>query len=129
MKTSVIIVVGLVVAASSAGTVASDAQEPTSGYGVYGHGAASCGTWTAERRGQTGLDNSIWVEGFVTGVGSTGVRIRRTDKAGMEQWIDQFCANHPLNDGCSGRAHAGAPMTTVVLEALCPNQGRCPVKE
>jgi len=64
---------------------------------VYGAGTISCGTWLSQKteRGLA-LDNVTWVQGFITGVGSAGKRLKKTDKEGMAVWIDQFCTKNPL---------------------------------
>ncbi len=72
--------------------------QPNAGF-VYGLGSDSCGTWNTDRHDfTTHLAQFSWVEGFVTGVTlvTPTVKSRDTDADGMEQWMDQYCQQHPL---------------------------------
>lgn len=73
---------------------------------VYGVGATSCGEWLDARRGEK--ENTLdvrsqqfedWLGGFLTGYGYFFDRahpgIWKTDVAGMQAFIDQFCEKNP----------------------------------
>lgn len=68
-------------------------------YKVYGHGAASCGTWIQRQRegGVSSNSTKAWIVGFVSGAGyvaapSLGV----TDSDGVAAFVDKYCAENPL---------------------------------
>ena len=73
------------------------------GYVSYGTGGKSCGTWQEDRRAG-GFKKTIlatWVTGYVTGYnawveGSNDVG-EGTDIDGLLAWIDNYCAENPLN--------------------------------
>ena len=71
-------------------------------YTVYGVGTVSCGKWVAEKEQGTSASHKLsWVLGYVTGVGSFSddkFSLKKTDSAGITLWIDQYCAQHPLED-------------------------------
>jgi hypothetical protein len=68
-------------------------------YTVYGPGTVTCGTWTADRGNSVGTNEKTWVLGFVSGVGYMAkFQLKGTDHNGIEQWITQYCASHPLTD-------------------------------
>jgi hypothetical protein len=75
-------------------------------FGVYGVGNVSCGEWVSVAS-QTNrikyLTFVTWVHGYVTGVGSMKISLKRTDSAGIEAWMDKYCAAHPL-ESVSGAA-------------------------
>jgi hypothetical protein len=71
-------------------------------YTMYGYGASSCGEWNADRSNAYRHDRHehgmAWVLGFVSsGVGWEGEQMQRSDAAAMEQFIDQYCTQHPLS--------------------------------
>jgi hypothetical protein len=78
---------------------ASQQNDPSEKH-LYGVGERSCRVWVAERSDWPNFVlNVSWVEGFVSGVGSTGVKMNRSDaNPHMVAWIDQYCAAHPLDD-------------------------------
>jgi hypothetical protein len=70
---------------------------------IYGQGTLSCEEWGKDRAQSTpvlGLSlhpaQVAWVLGFVTGASVTGPYLLKTDRAGIEQWIDSYCAANPL---------------------------------
>lgn len=69
---------------------------------VYGAGVVSCGRWLEEsRRGEIVIRGlTLWVQGFVSGVAAAeapnGGEFKTTDVAGMQAFIDQWCAEHPI---------------------------------
>ncbi len=64
---------------------------------LYGAGERSCRVWIVERTDWPNFVlNVSWVEGFVSGVGSTGFEMKHSDAdPHVVAWIDQFCAAHP----------------------------------
>ena len=80
-------------------------------YRVIGPGSESCGRWTAEKAAevQGGAVEVVrhegavfWVEGFLTGMAhdhqKVSIALSSTDAEGLEAWIDNYCAIHPLDD-------------------------------
>lgn len=68
-------------------------------YSVYGPGNNSCGQWIRNRRNFVahGVETA-WLLGFVSGVGWTGApALKPTDSAGIELWVDRFCAERPTD--------------------------------
>lgn len=67
---------------------------------IYGHGSKSCGQWL-EARKESNTSNdalyfSVWVTGFVTGVGYAGIDLKESDPDGRDNWIDNYCEKYPL---------------------------------
>ena len=63
----------------------------------YGHGTASCGSWTADRKANRWLPVAEWVLGWVSAVNSyVRVPARETDFQAISAWVDDYCAAHPL---------------------------------
>ena len=61
---------------------------------VYGEGNSSCGEWTSKRNLAA---NAAWLVGFVSGAGFVSpAPFKKTDTAGLEAWMDTYCAEHPL---------------------------------
>lgn len=70
----------------------------TQEYVVYGRGGTtSCGTWLLEKNTANGEHNLSWVLGFVSGFGA-GKNLKKTDIAGLQLFIDQYCTKNPLED-------------------------------
>jgi len=68
---------------------------------TYGQGTLSCGQWL--QAGNTDRFIYIaWVLGFVTRANSSEA-LQATDRAAMEQWVNNYCAGNPL-DNISGAA-------------------------
>jgi hypothetical protein len=71
---------------------------------ILGSGAASCGTWNADRqRNQTlSQQSQAWVLGFLTAYNlykpSTGNVSIPTDTRKLMIWIDNYCDANPLKD-------------------------------
>lgn len=70
-------------------------------HAVYGYGLSSCGTWTEELSNDLGHGLALsWVQGYLTGIGAglavvrPGV-MRKTDMAGINQFITNYCAQNP----------------------------------
>ena len=71
------------------------AQQGTSLF--YGAGQMSCGVWTAQAtNAPVRADAMSWLLGFVSGAGTVGTTLRKTDPPAIELWIDQFCQQMPL---------------------------------
>jgi len=71
-------------------------------YNVWGAGAASCGTWVTDRRGEALVADIdfAWVQGYITGLnaannGQVGAQFGEADAA--EVWLDNYCTAHPLD--------------------------------
>jgi hypothetical protein len=62
---------------------------------IYGAGNVSCGAWTGSARSGDRAAFLSWVHGFITGVGSIA-DLKLTDTDAMEQWMNKYCAEHPL---------------------------------
>jgi hypothetical protein len=75
--------------------------------GILGVGNSSCGSWTSWKAG--GDMASIakaaaaqgWAQGFITAMAvesaKVNVAIHKTDAAGLDAWIDNWCKSHPLS--------------------------------
>jgi hypothetical protein len=70
---------------------------------VYGSGSESCGAWTAAIPSTTGIAHNLalsWVYGFMSGAeagfSAGAAPVRKTDGDGVEAWMAQYCAQHPL---------------------------------
>lgn len=70
---------------------------------VLGNGAQSCGTWTRHRQqgNPEWVDNGVWVVGYISGYNAFGLGssdvTAGTDTQGVWAWIDNYCANNPLD--------------------------------
>src|SRR3989339_1034376 len=67
-------------------------------YGIYGHGATSCGLWVQDRREKNSygsFSNTAWVLGYISATGYY-IELKKTDLAAIEYWLDKYCAAHPL---------------------------------
>jgi hypothetical protein len=74
---------------------------------VRGPGTASCGAWVHDRTSQNDrdltsrFDRESWIMGYITAYNTFadagGDVARGTDARGLFQWIDNFCAGHPLD--------------------------------
>jgi hypothetical protein len=67
------------------------------GWMVMGPGGVSCGQWTKDRatNREEGYADASWVLGFLSGYNFIA---KGTDSSGAFAWIDNYCAQHPLND-------------------------------
>lgn len=72
-------------------------------YRVYGIGAESCGAWTEARanRGEFAKsdanDLTEWAEAYLTAAGHYGRPLKTTDVPGIQAYLDQYCASHPVS--------------------------------
>lgn len=74
------------------------AQTPPAGkFSVYGDGNYSCGVWLESRKSGNISEHLGWVEGFLSGVGSTGRKMKDTDGGGVQAFVDQYCDAHRLD--------------------------------
>lgn len=70
----------------------------------YGSGTTSCGNWVSFRKVEmlTGnpqwtSDFSQWTLGYISAYSHFGgTPLRRTDRAAIEVWLDQYCVQNPL---------------------------------
>lgn len=103
MRNDVFAIASILILSLTAFPVAAIAAPPRHhGVMVLGEGTLSCGRWMADRKTyDMWLADMAWVEGFLTGyndfVPGAGNITAGTDVAGMEAFIDGYCANHPLN--------------------------------
>ena len=74
-------------------------------YNTKGSGTNSCAKWTAEKQTDSLLYAAFnqWVLGYITAVNSEAWHesadvAEGTDNAGLLGWIDNYCANHPLDN-------------------------------
>ncbi len=71
---------------------------------ILGSGAASCGTWNADRQRNQPLSqqSQAWVLGFVTAYNvyqrSAGNMSIPTDTRRLMVWVDNYCDANPLKD-------------------------------
>ena len=87
-------------------------QTPAPGHAtVYGEGALSCGTWTSGDSSER-LRRGAWIRGFVSGAGYEGAKLRDTDSTGIEAWISQYCAAHPLDTIATASSHLVESLVT-----------------
>ena len=74
----------------------------SAGYTVNGHGTKSCGVWIEARKHEDDTIDavifSVWVSGFVSGVGYANINLKDSDPDGRANWIDNYCKAHPLDD-------------------------------
>ena len=70
---------------------------------IVGQGMSSCDAWT-EARKNNALDSQpyeIWVQGFLSGINSTGVMgidiLESGDHENWLVWIDNYCQQKPLD--------------------------------
>jgi hypothetical protein len=78
-------------------------SDKTGHYTVLGNGNSSCGQWIADRKenGWLARMDETWVQGFLTAynlydTGPDNVT-KGIDSAGVNTWIDNYCAEHPLD--------------------------------
>jgi hypothetical protein len=84
------------------------AADETDYYIIKGEGTKSCGTWIQDRKkggfeGQvTDLTQTAWLAGYLTAynlwVPGKADIAEGTDIAGLMAWIDNYCAQNPLNN-------------------------------
>ena len=69
-------------------------------YTVGGPGAASCGTWSAERRQDSIMVEArlSWILGWLSSASYRGNRdlLRDRDNDSLKAWLDNYCTAHPL---------------------------------
>jgi hypothetical protein len=72
-------------------------------YGVLGQGTTSCGEWTKARTEKQWPEVAKvnWLMGYLTafniwGAGPSDIS-EGTDPEGVGAWIDNYCAQHPLD--------------------------------
>jgi hypothetical protein len=76
---------------------------PGQTYQLLGSGAASCGSWTANRRirNDIALMQVSWVLGFLSGIADIKAStnpLRNMDSDGVAAWIDNYCRQHPIQE-------------------------------
>ena len=72
---------------------------------LLGAGGKSCGSWTQDRRSNADIafGDEQWLLGYVSAAnawylsGTLGDVLKNTDSAGLAVWVDNYCANHPLD--------------------------------
>jgi hypothetical protein len=104
MHRAILITALLLAFAPRLGTV----QTPASGGKGYGAGFVSCGEWTKQKDAFAVHQLNVqWVLGFVSGatwVASADMKraVKETDAAGIEQYMTDYCAKHPLQQIVEG---------------------------
>ena len=65
----------------------------------YGAGQQSCGAWTSHfsSPGYHTVDQQ-WLLGFVSGTSYEGTVLSETDGNAITAWVDNYCAQHPLDN-------------------------------
>lgn len=66
-------------------------------YEVFGAGNGSCGEWRAGRSEPDHIVRLTWAQGFLSGAGWRGGKVRFADPDAVNAWIDDYCAQHPLD--------------------------------
>ena len=78
-----------------------------SAYNVYGTGGtpSSCGTWV-KSKGDLDTRNfqMSWVLGFISGASYVGPKLKKTNSAAVEVFMDNYCQKNPLKSIESGAA-------------------------
>ena len=75
------------------------AQKGYGGYGRYGVGTQTCGTWVKDISKSPDLYIfNAWIAGFVSGAGWMGDILKKTDAPAMELFVTNYCNEHPLNN-------------------------------
>lgn len=95
--------VALLIVSPIGAPVKSAAGDAKGNYQIFGAGAESCGTWTAEKanneRGR--LEDLVWALGWVSAYNRyydpSGNIAAGTDSDGIGAWIDNYCAAHPFD--------------------------------
>lgn len=104
MRCKSTLVVALLLWPTVAGAVDHNGQ-----FKVLGEGSSSCGQWTKDRlekESWAALAKAAWLRGFITAHnfigGGTGVwsnnLTQGTDYEGIMGWVDNYCAQHPLDN-------------------------------
>ena len=93
LSTRVLLIAGLMVVFG----VSSSGQPKGHTFRYWGAGGSLCGSWTGQRRGDDWFDSGQWVLGFVSATDRlTKGGLKRTDSDGLLGWIDNYCAEHPI---------------------------------
>jgi hypothetical protein len=134
--------IGLAATVRDVGGQQPNAVAPAPDYWTYGSGTDSCGQWVQNKRvyesrpiTETSLQSAIaykaeveWVNGYVSAVGVTmaalpqPVGLAETDGAAIKAWMDNYCADHPLDEVSYGAAQLVAELWKRKREA-----GQAPV--
>jgi hypothetical protein len=68
---------------------------------IVGHGAYSCGEWTADHRKEdvASLADDVWLAGYLSAYSVYGDDngIALPDSKGRVAWVSNYCRNHPLD--------------------------------
>ncbi len=101
MKEILIVSLGIAVVMFATDIPTRTQQNPEVTLGtIYGAGSDSCGEWTTDQQLRHAFME--WIEGYVTGLDSMRALLqltplRRTDSAGIEQFVNNYCLQHPLD--------------------------------
>src|SRR5262249_31599257 len=91
-------VIGTILTVLTASAVAARQLVPERKYIGYGLGSSSCGAYAPHRHDTVWHASELsWAQGFVSGVGSHGVRFKAQDSDGIQQWLDAHCQQRPLD--------------------------------
>ena len=74
-------------------------SRPILGAALIGEGGKSCGTWVAERKGDSHVLLATWVLGYLSGRASSenSSALSTTDLNAIIAWMDNYCAANPLD--------------------------------
>jgi hypothetical protein len=70
---------------------------------VLGYGLSSCGTWTSDHTSKASgsFAEDQWVLGYVTSFNAWGSGTNNasgdSDNTGLLEWVNNYCAQYPLN--------------------------------
>ena len=79
------------------------APDSKGSFAVLGYGTNSCGTWTSEHqlKNDYAFAQNQWLLGYVTSFNAwspgTSNASGDTDNAGLLEWVNNYCSQHPLN--------------------------------
>jgi hypothetical protein len=83
---------------------------------IIGRGVESCGWWTSERRKNESAGGAVhWMLGYRSGAnifGSGPDVLQGMDGRAIAAWIDNYCAQHPLDQLSS----AGPPLLNELVQ-------------
>ena len=75
-------------------------------YVIYGVGSFSCGKWSQVQNASPPIREDadimialhMWLSGFVSGAGWSGMKMPKSDHNAFEGFIDKYCQENPLDD-------------------------------
>jgi hypothetical protein len=67
---------------------------------IVGHGAYSCGNWTADHRrlDVAAVTDNAWLAGYLSAYSAyEGDKLDLPDQDARNEWLSNYCRNHPLD--------------------------------